>query len=226
MPALPDVSAVAALMAEPTRAALLVSLLDGRARAAGELAAVARVSPQAASNHLGRLLSFGLLSVRPLGRQRHYALAHREVAEALEALAALCPARAAAHVPAGLRFARTCYDHLAGALGVALREALLGRGLLLEEGRGYRTTPRGEAHLLSWGVQVQALRQGRRPFALSCLDWSERRPHLGGALGAALLARLLALAFVVRLPEGRAARLTVAGRRALEAELGLRLPAA
>ena len=125
----PDVSGVALLMAEPTRAAILASLLDGRARAAGELASRAGVSAQAASNHLARLLSSGLLEVQTRGRQRHYRLSGRDGAQALEALAALEPAlprRAASPVPMGLRFARTCYDHLAGVLGVALTEALTG----------------------------------------------------------------------------------------------------
>ena len=224
MLALPDVSGVAALMAEPTRAAILTRLLDGRARAAGELAACAGVSAQAASNHLSRLLSSGLVVVRPAGRQRHYALSRREVAEALEALAALAPEAAASPVPLGLRFARTCYDHLAGTLGVALTEALLEKGLLLKDGPGYRTSPRGEAHLAGWGLGLTALRQGRRPFARACLDWSERRPHLAGALGAALLEKFLQLRWVARPSSGRALRLTLGGRRALESQLHLRLP--
>lgn len=226
MLALPDVSGVAALMAEPTRAAILTRLLDGRPRAAGELAACAGVSAQAASNHLSRLLSSGLLLVRPAGRQRHYTLSRREVAEALEALAALAPGPAASPVPPGLRFARTCYDHLAGTLGVALTEALLEKGLLLKDGARYRTSPLGEAHFAGWGLGLQALRQGRRPFARACLDWSERRPHLAGALGAALLERFLQLRWVARASTGRALRLTLGGRRALESQLQLRLPAA
>jgi DNA-binding transcriptional ArsR family regulator len=228
MVALPNVSAAAALMADPSRAAILVSLLDGQARAAGELAALAGVSAQAASNHLSRLLSNGLLVVETHGRQRRYQLSGGEVAHALEALAALAPAPSrgqASPVPEGLRFARTCYDHLAGALGVAVAEALTRGGLLLEEGPGYRATPRGEAHLLRWGIASCELREARRPFARRCLDWSERRHHVAGALGAALLRRLLDFGWVVRTPGSRAVRLTVKGRRALETELRLRLPA-
>jgi DNA-binding transcriptional ArsR family regulator len=226
MTALPDVSAVAALMAEPTRAAILTNLLDGRTRAAGELAAAAGVSPQAASNHLARLLTSGLLLVETHGRQRRYRLASSAVAHALEALGALAsPAPAASRVPEGLRFARTCYDHLAGVLGVGLTEALTEGRFLIKSAAGYRTTPAGEARLGRWGVPLAAVREGRRPFARACLDWSERRHHLAGALGAAVLGRLLANGWVVRLEESRAVRLTLKGRRALESEVRLRLPA-
>jgi DNA-binding transcriptional ArsR family regulator len=229
MVALPDVSAAAALMADPTRAAILANLLDGRSRAAGELAALAGVSAQSASNHLSRLLSNGLLVVEARGRQRRYRLSGGDVAHALEALAALAPAPPhgqASAVPEGLRFARTCYDHLAGVLGVALTEALTRGGLLLEEGPLYRATPRGEAHLERWGIALGKLREARRPFARRCLDWSERKHHLAGSLGAALLRQLVDFGWVVHLPGSRAVRLTLKGRRALETELRLRLPAA
>jgi DNA-binding transcriptional ArsR family regulator len=226
MTAFPDVSAVAALMAEPTRAAILTSLFDGQRRAAGELARAAGVSPQAASNHLARLLSSGLLLVETQGRQRRYRLASSEVAHALEALGALAsPAPAASRVPEGLRFARSCYDHLAGVLGVGLTEALTQGRFLLKTGGTYRATPAGEARLSGWGIPLEALRAGRRPFARACLDWSERRHHLAGSLGAALLERFLASGWVVRLAESRAVRLTLKGRRALESEVRLRLPA-
>jgi DNA-binding transcriptional ArsR family regulator len=230
MGALPDVSCVAALMADPTRAALLAGLLDGHPRAAGELAACAGVSPQAASNHLARLLRGGLVVRTAHGRQRNYRLRGAEVAHALEALAALQPSLAprapVPGVPEGLRFARTCYDHLAGQLGVAVRGALFGAGFLLADARGVRSTARGEAWLLHLGILLAELRAGRRPFARSCLDWSERQPHLAGALGAALLSRWLQLGWLARRPETRAVRLTLKGRRALEAELGLRVPTA
>jgi DNA-binding transcriptional ArsR family regulator len=227
MPALPDVSEMAALMADPTRAAMLASLLDGRARAAGALAASAGVSPQVASNHLSRLLRGGLLTREAQGRQRTYRLRGAEVAQALEALAALQPAARVATpdspVPQHLRFARSCYDHLAGVLGVAIREALTRGRWLRPDAAGYRTTPQGDAWLAQLGIGVEALRRRRRPFALACLDWSERRPHLSGALGAALFARWLALGWLVRLEDSRAVRLTLRGRRALESELQLRL---
>jgi DNA-binding transcriptional ArsR family regulator len=229
MAALPDVSPVAALLADRTRSAILSSLLDGEPRSAGELALSAGVSPQVASNHLARLFQGGLLLREATGRQRHYRLAGEEVAQALEALAALkppTPVLAAPAVPEGLRFARTCYDHLAGTLGVAVREALTGAGWLLADRSGYRTSAKADAGLGKMGISVAALQQGRRPFAKGCLDWSERRPHLAGALGAALLTRWLELGWLVRLPKSRAVRLTQKGRCALESELRLRLPAA
>ena len=230
MAALPDVSSVAALMADPTRAAMLSALLDGRSRAAGELAACAGVSAQAASNHLSRLLLGGLLLREAHGRQRSYRLRGEEVAHALEALAALQPSPAPRVAPSGvpqaLRFARTCYDHLAGVLGVAVTEALVATGRLLPEGQSYRTSAKGEAWLGQLGVRVADLQRTRRPFARGCLDWSERRSHLAGALGAALLTRWLDEGWLVRLPQGRAVRLTLKGRRGLETELRLHVPTA
>ena len=227
MTSLPDVSAVAALLADRTRSAILSSLLDGQPRSAGELALCARVSPQVASNHLARLFSAGLLLREAHGRQRAYRLRGEEVAQALEALAALSPGApvAAPGVPEGLRFARTCYDHLAGALGVAVREAFQAAGWLLPDAAGYRTSAKGEAWLRGMGISVSALQEGRRPFARACLDWSERRPHLAGALGAALLTRWQDVGWLVRVQKSRALRLTLKGRRGLELELRLRLAA-
>jgi DNA-binding transcriptional ArsR family regulator len=226
MVALPDVAPLAALLGDATRAAMLVSLLDGRPRAAGDLAACAEVSPQTASNHLSRLRAGGLLVLEAHGRHRYYRLASPQVAQVLEALAALQSSRAPVppRLPEGLRVARTCYDHLAGVLGVALTEALLSQKYLVEDEPGYRPTPPGVAFLATLGVNVHRLDSGRRSFARRCLDWSERRPHLAGALGAALLSRLLTLGWVVRVPGGRAVRLSVKGRRALEREVALKLP--
>lgn len=223
---LPDVSAVAALMAEPTRSAILSCLLDGRTAAAGALAASAGVSAQVASNHLARLRKSGLLLVETQGRHRRYRLASGEVAHALEALAVLAPPpRPAARVPEGLRFARSCYDHLAGVLGVALTEALTTGGFLRRDGPSYRPTPLGETLLAEWGISLGALKEARRPVARACLDWSERRHHLAGSLGAALLGRFLHSGWLLRVQGTRGLRLTLKGRRALEAQLRLRLPA-
>src|SRR2546429_3922082 len=182
MAASPDLAPVAALVGEPARAAMLTELLDGRALTAGELAARAGVSPSTASAHLSRLVEGGLLAVVSQGRHRYYRLAGRPVASALEALAALAPP-AEAHGPfqrevlAGLRFARTCYGHLAGGLGVALRDRLLAAELITEEGVEHRVTAAGERWLTGLGVDLDAARRARRSFARACLDWSERRPH-------------------------------------------------
>lgn len=216
---------VASLIGEPARASMLARLLEGTARTAGELAREAGISPQTASSHLAQLREGGLVRVEAQGRHRYYRLAGPDVARALEALSLLAPeARAPVQTPQPLRFARTCYDHLAGWLGVALAEALERRGDLESTDETYALTPRGEATLTRLGVDLAAARQGRRTFARRCLDWSERRPHVAGALGAALLQGLLERGWIARAREGRAVRLTVAGRVALERELGLRLP--
>jgi DNA-binding transcriptional ArsR family regulator len=213
------------LMGEPTRAAMLVSLLDGCARTASELAAYAEVSPQVASNHLAKLLEGHLLTLETQGRHRYYRLASPEVARALEALAAI--SRPSKHhvlskVPRELQFARTCYDHLAGHLGVAVTAGLLGQKYLVEKSSDYGLTLAGEQWFADFGIDVCVLKASRRSLARRCLDWSERRPHLAGALGAALFLRLQSLGWMAK-KKGRGVCLTGAGREGLERELGLRL---
>ncbi|WP_424952697.1 ArsR/SmtB family transcription factor [Deinococcus sp.] len=224
----PNIAPVAALLAEPARAAMLVALLAGRALPAGELAFLAGVSPQTASSHLGKLVEGHLLAVEAHGRHRYYRLSGSPVAHAVEALAAVAPLPER-RTPRPderaqeLRYARTCYDHLAGHLGVQVTEALLGLGVLAQQESGYEVSPAGQGWLSGFGVDVAALRPGRRPLARPCLDWSERRPHLAGALGQALLTRLLELEWMVRIPGGRALRVAQAGRRGLLSTLALRL---
>lgn len=224
---LPDLSAVATLIGDPARAALLTQLFDGAARTAGELARGAGISPQSASNQLARLRVGGLIMLEVQGRHHYYRLAGREVAQALEALSALTGpgvalTRPAARFPPELRFARTCYDHLAGELGVALTAALVQRGALTELEHDFRLTTTGEGWFQQLGLDVADLRLTRRVFARRCLDWSERRVHLGGLLGAALLGQLRARRWVVRVGETRALRLTLDGASSLERECGLR----
>lgn len=223
-----DVARVASLMAEPARAAMLTALLDGRALAAGELARLAGVSPATASAHLSRLLDGGLVTVLRQGRHRYYALAGPGVAEALEALARISPRPAVRSLRAArqarmLADARTCYDHLAGRAGVDLLDRLVAGGFLRAGGEGYEVCPAGERLLADLGVDLPAVRRARRRFAPSCLDWTERRPHLGGALGAAITARLLELGWFERGAVRRALRVTELGRAGLA---GLRAPTA
>ncbi|MEU2610030.1 winged helix-turn-helix domain-containing protein [Micromonospora sp. NPDC007271] len=217
---------LAALLADRTRAAFCLALLDGRAWTAGELARAAGVAPSTASEHLSRLVRGGLLTEERQGRHRYVRLAGPSVAQLIEDLAGHAPAPPApprtlraASATTALAYARTCYDHLAGRLGVLVHDALLDRGVLDRTG-GLALTPAGVAWLGELGVPVEPLRTGRRPLVRDCLDWTERRPHLAGALGAALCQRFLDLGWTVR-GTGRAVRLTLAGRPALAAALGV-----
>jgi DNA-binding transcriptional ArsR family regulator len=222
----PDVASIAALIGEPARAAILGALLGGLAIPAGELAARARITPQTASAHLAKLVEGAILDVRTVGRRRYYRIANPRVGAALEALAVIAPpprsrTLAESEQVKALRFARTCYDHLAGTLGVALTEALLCERMLARHDETFAVTPRGGLLLAEWGVQTA--RRSGRVFARPCLDWSERRDHLAGALGAGIASAFLARGWIVRLRGGRAVRLTDEGRRTLQRDLGLAL---
>lgn len=221
-----DVAAAAALFADRTRASVVAALLDGRALTAGELARACDVSAATVSAHLRRLLDAGLVSVAAQGRHRYYRLADERAGRAFEALAVLAPVRPVrslrqSRVAAGLRAARTCYDHLAGHAGVRLAEALVSRGVL--DATGFSLL--APDALVSFGVDVEAAARARRSFAHPCLDWSERRHHLAGALGAALLDRMVASEWVVRDGASRAVRVTAAGREGLHTRFGCDLPA-
>lgn len=261
-----DVVPAAALIAEPTRAAMITALLDERPLAAGELARLAGVSPATASAHLARLLNGGLIKMIKQGRHRYYHLAGPEVAAAMEALAhlsATTPVQVRSlresRDAAALAEARTCYDHLAGRAGVALLEAMLDRGILAPapdggqpwnggprgagatgdggwpayEGRHVRAAPEaqirpeafvvtadGASALTSFGLDIGALERSRRRFAGACLDWTERKPHLNGALGAAMTTRLLGLGWIERGSRRRAVRVTPAGCEGLASTFG------
>jgi len=207
---------VAALLGDPTRATMLDVLMDGEARPAGELARRAGVAPSTASEHLARLVEGRLLVVEPRGRERRYRLASAEVAEVLEALSRLgseepvTSLRAATRSEA-LRAARTCYDHLAGRLGVAVTDALVAQDVLRRLDGSFELTDGGEAFLAGLGVDVAGARARKRVFARACLDWSEKRPHLAGALGAAFAEAVLEHGWVRRRPNDRALRVTPAG---------------
>jgi len=223
-------SKIAAAIGEPARARMLCHLLDGRARTSTELAIVAGVSPATASVHLQRLRSERLVSLLAQGRHRYYSLAGRHVAAALEALNVLAGGTSGGRspfvpsTPDELRAARTCYDHIAGALGVALHDRFLALGWLARRfrpARAYELTPGGCRAFAALGVDVDAARARRRRFAYPCLDWSERRPHLGGAIGAAVLDLALERRWVLRDPDGRALSISRTGRRELLARLGI-----
>jgi DNA-binding transcriptional ArsR family regulator len=221
------VPSIAAAIGEPARARMLYCLLDGRARTATELAVVADVSPSTASVHLQRLRTERLVSVVAQGKHRYYSLDGPTVAAALEALSVLAGEEQTSFKPTApdhLRRARTCYDHIAGAVGVALHDRFSTlKWLVPMSGSrdGYDLSPAGAARLTGLGVDIAAARVSRRRFAFACLDWSERRPHLGGSLGAAMLALALRKRWLRPELDSRALAVTATGRRELQKELGV-----
>jgi DNA-binding transcriptional ArsR family regulator len=223
-----SISGIAAAIAEPARTRMLCCLLDGRARTGTELAIVGGVSASTASAHLAKLVERRLVEVTAQGRHRYYLLHDANVAAALEALTVVAGAplaRFTPNTPERLRAARTCYDHMAGALAVALHDRMFALGWLSNapaEGNGiYQVTRTGAEALGKLGVDMAAARGMRRRFACGCLDWSERRPHLAGALGAALLDVVLKRQWMVRDLDSRALAITRNGRRALRERLGI-----
>jgi DNA-binding transcriptional ArsR family regulator len=228
----PDLARVAGMIGQPARAAMLEALLGGEPLAAGELARRAGIAPGTASDHLARLAANGLISGYAAGRYRYFTLASRDVAAALEALARLSsraadadggdrPVRERTSEEHALRFARTCYDHLAGTLGVLLADTLVERGYTTPT--VFSLTHAGEVWLGTLGVDVGALRQKRRTLTRPCLDWSERRHHLAGAVGASLVDHMLQRRWIVRIEGTRAVRMTLRGREALYRALGLEI---
>jgi DNA-binding transcriptional ArsR family regulator len=240
----PDIAPAAALMADRARASMLVALLDGRPLAASELARVASVTPPTASAHLAKLLDGGLVTAIRQGRHRYYRLGGHEVAAAIEALSLLRPPAPVRSLrqsrqAAALAEARTCYDHLAGRAGVLLLDGLLRERLLSEvtgagPGRGeaghglvtdmttvrYQVTRRGLARLAPFGINIETVRATRRRFAGACLDWTQRKPHLGGSLGAAITTRLFELGWIERGTRARSVRVTPDGQEGLAATFG------
>ncbi|MGC5700893.1 winged helix-turn-helix transcriptional regulator [Pseudomonas sp. NFXW11] len=221
-------SHVAAAIAEPARTRMLCALMDGHARTSTELAAIAEVSTSTASAHLAKLKEAGLLRVRVQGRHRYYALGDPLVAQALESLMVIAQGSSRTFTPRTpdrLQFARTCYDHLAGTLGVQLHDRMLEAGWLLLDGEGeeYRVSASGEEFFRGLGIEVAELKSLRRRFACPCLDWSMRRPHLGGALGAALLQALLERKWLTRDLDSRALTLTATGGRYISKRFSMAL---
>ena len=220
-----DIAAVASLVADRTRATFLLALSDGRAWTAGELARVARVAPSTASSHLSKLVNGGLLEVESWGKHRYFRVSGPEVVSVIEALARMAP-----HEPVrsfrqsraarAIRFARTCYDHLAGRLGVSFTRALVERGILVEVEGGYGVTEEGLSHLRDFGVDLSGAK-GRTRFVPRHVDWSERYHHFAGPLAKATTTRLFELGWIVRVPQSRAVRLTEAGRAGLQEHFGL-----
>jgi DNA-binding transcriptional ArsR family regulator len=224
------VSRIAAAIGEPARARMLLCLMDGHARTSTELAVVAGVSASTASVHLERLKMEHLVRVQVQGKHHFYSLEGREVASALEGLSVLAGGfhdKFEPNTPSGLRAARTCYDHMAGTLGVSLHDRFVALGWLRAgragSGEAYDLTPQGTRAFEALGIDIEGTRKLRRRFASACLDWSERRPHVGGALGAALLNVALGRKWVVQELDSRALRITRIGRDELLRRFGVHI---
>jgi DNA-binding transcriptional ArsR family regulator len=224
MNTLPNVARVGALIGDPVRAAMLGMLMDGSERPAGELASVSGVAPQSASAHLAKLLDGGLLAVTQRGRHRYFRLRNGDVAHAIETLsvaADFAPRRMARIEPA-MKRARRCYDHVAGELGVAICDSLIARRHVIAGGDGYALGPSGQAWLAEAHIELQE--NSRRPLVRPCLDWSERRPHLAGRLGASICSMLESRNALRRLEASRAFVVTPTGRDVLRVHFGLVWP--
>jgi len=221
------VSEIAAAIGEPARVRMLYCLMDGHARTSTELAVVAEVTPSTASVHLARLKENRLVKVFSQGKYRYYSLAGANVAVALEALqvaAGKSHNRFVPRTPTQLRIARTCYDHMAGAVAVSLHDRFMRLGWLNArpaDHKSYHLTPAGTRVLEHLGIDVEATLALRRHFAFACLDWSERQPHIGGALGAALLKLALRSRWVVQELDSRALSVTRVGKREMERRFGV-----
>ncbi|MEO7392429.1 MAG: winged helix-turn-helix domain-containing protein [Ramlibacter sp.] len=231
MDAEPDLSRIAATVGDARRIRMLALLMEGRALTAKELALGAGVEPATATSHLKRLVDDGLLESTAQGRHKYFRFANEQVAQLVESLMRVAPRRLAAPQDSGtepIRAARYCYDHLAGSLGTGLLELMLRKGWIENEGsdaKQLRLTDKGEKQLASLGMDIDASRARRRQFACRCLDWSERKDHLGGALGAAIADYFKAQRWIERQKHSRVVRITPQGNDALE-RLGWRGTAA
>jgi DNA-binding transcriptional ArsR family regulator len=229
MDSYPNIASAAFLIADPTRAAMLVTLLDGQMRPAGELAFAAGVTPQTASSHLNKLLTGGLLMVEVRGRHRYYRLGGAHVAFALENLACVGATdpvrlRPPSQEAQSLTFARCCYDHLAGRIGVAVTQGLVAREfLIVAEGKRYEVTPAGAEWFLGMGLDVTKLKPNRRGLARQCLDWTERKHHLSGPLGVTFMSLLCSNDWLRRSKVSRAVQVTPKGWMGFKEELGVSL---
>lgn len=216
----PNITKIAALIGDHARAEVLTVLMSGMALTATELADAAGVTRQTISAHLARLVDAGLLSVETQGRHRYFRLAGEEVAQLLEALMGVAYGTGAARPRSSprepaLRKARVCYDHLAGELGVLVHDGLAKRGAFMVDGDGIGLTDVGHALLRDIGVEADKLPLGRRPLCRTCLDWSERRHHLAGALGTAMLGRFEELGWGKRVKDSRVFAFSASGEAAL-----------
>ena len=225
MDAEPDIARLARTIGDSTRIRMLNALMEGRALTAKELAYGAGIAPATATAHLSKLENERLVAATAQGRHKYFRLASAEVAHLIESLSALAPQprHATPKVEQPIRIARFCYDHLAGRLGTRLTEALTARAVLVKADKTFTVTRKGESWFETFDIDLSALRRGRRKFAYPCLDWSERRDHLGGALGAAIAQRLIALGWIEKNRRSRVISITRAGARGLAREFDISL---
>ncbi len=224
----PDIARIAALLGDPARANMLTALLAGPALTAGELARHAGVTPQTASSHLAKLREGGLTRTHKQGRHSYFALSGPDVAQVLEGLMGLASRAGHQRIRTGprepaLRAARVCYDHLAGDMGVAMLEAMIADGRIAEDGEALVLTRAGAGFAEDFGVEPAALKPGRRPVCKACLDWSVRRRHLAGGLGAGLLDRFYALGWARREEDSRVVTFTALGLAGFREACGLKI---
>ncbi|CAM2846135.1 winged helix-turn-helix domain-containing protein [Paenibacillus sediminis] len=216
-----NVAMVAALVSEASRAAILTALLDGRFHPASELAHMAGITPQTASFHLNKMVDANIVTVQKQGRHRYYGIRNQEIAQVLESLLSIAPPAQIKSLrqsseDKAIRLARTCYDHLAGNLGVQLTESLITMGVLYEDENEFRVTHQGKEFFTSFQINLQEVKRRRRSLSHKCLDWTERRHHLAGALGNAILEKLFELKWIERLSNTRAIKITPNGKKGLK----------
>jgi DNA-binding transcriptional ArsR family regulator len=227
----PDIASIASLIGDRARSTILMGLMTGRALTATELGRAAGVSKPTTSSHLSKLVSAGLVAVEDVGRHRYFRLANHDVGTVIENLVGLAHRLGSVHVDSGpadpaMRKARVCYDHLAGELGVLVHDSLRQLGCVRGDGKELSLTEKGSRFAEDFGVDLASLESRRRPLCLACLDWSVRRPHLAGALGAALLDRFFALRWATQQKGTRAVMFSAVGERALRARFTYREVAA
>jgi DNA-binding transcriptional ArsR family regulator len=223
-----NVAIVATLISEPSRAAILTALLDGRYHPASDLAYMAGIKPQTASFHLKKMINANVINVEQHGRHRYYAIRNHEVASVLESFLLITPqieikSLKQASQDKAIRHARTCYDHLAGQLGVQITSSLLDNGLLYDQNNEFTVTQKGQEFFTTLKIDLEKAQKKRRSYSHKCLDWSERRHHLAGALGNAILERLLELNWIERLPKTRAIKITTLGKEEIEKTFFIKL---
>ncbi len=217
----PNISKIASLLSDSTRSAILLSLMDGRIHPASELAFLAKVKPQTASFHLHKMLEANLINVEKHGRHRYYKLINSDVAKVIEQMLSISPNSPVtsfreSREKEAIHFARTCYDHLAGYLGVQITNSLLEQGFIKKVDLNFEVTPEGIEFFRDFGINLEEQKKKRRAFARCCLDWSERQHHLAGALGNALLLKMIERQWITRTPKIRAVKVTPTGKIELQ----------